>query len=114
MITAEIASKDIDTNGNIRVISSYVFSDGKRVSIPLTYNYQNFSREQVLADIKSQSENLMRKTYNSELMKQDISDLSYSCDSVELVLKPELKDISGTIIQQREAIVIDEVGIRVK
>ena len=112
MISAKVLNSSIDDNGNLKVATEYTLTDGSKQIGHTRYSAQNFSRDMILKDIKSQCENLIRKVWNlktnQELVKDKIDDIVYSCESVELVTKPEVKDAQGTIIQAKESITIDD------
>ena len=112
MISAKVLVSEIDQNGNIKVATEYTLTDGSKQIGHTRYSAQNFSKEKILEDVKSQCENLMRKTWNlkqnQELVKTVVNDIAFTCESVELVTKPEVKDLDGTIIQAKESITIDD------
>lgn len=112
MISASVKGIAIDDNGNLKVETEYTLTDGSKTIGHTRYSAQNFSKDKILEDVKSQCENLMRKTWNlkqNQILKDTkVDDITYSCESVELVIKPEAKDVEGTIIQAKESITIDD------
>lgn len=112
MISGQAKGITIDDNGNLKVETEYTLTDGTKLTGHTRYSCMNFSKAQVLEDIKSHCENLMRKTYNlkrnQELVKTDVKDVAYSCSVVEVVTKPEIKDMQGNITQAKEIISIDD------
>ena len=112
MISGQVQSCTLDDNGNIKVQTEYTLTDGSKVVGHTRYDCRNFSKAKILEDVKTQCENLMKKTYSlkqNQILKDTVvSDISYSCSSVELVVKPEIKDINGNVTQAQESITIDD------
>jgi hypothetical protein len=112
MISAKVLNASIDENGNLKVATEYTLTDGSKQTGHTRYSAQNFSKDKILEDVKSQCENLMRKTWNlkqNQVLKDTkVDDITYSCESVELVTKPEIKDLEGKITQAKESITIDD------
>jgi hypothetical protein len=112
MISAQVLSSEIDENGNIKVKTEYILTDGSKTIGHTRYSTFNFSKDLILQDIKSQCENLIRKVYclkqNQELVKTDLTDISYSCSEVEIVTKPEILDKDMKVVVPAEKITIDD------
>jgi hypothetical protein len=112
MISGVAKRIEIDANGNLRVETEYTLTDGSKTIGHTRYSALNFSLDMIEKDIKSQCENLMRKIWNlkqnQELVKTDVTGVSYECSSVKIVTKPEMKDKDGIIIQAEESITVDD------
>ena len=112
MISGNVKGIAIDDNGNLKVETEYTLTDGSKTIGHTRYSAQNFSKDKILEDVKSQCENLMRKTWNlkqnQELVKTIVNDVAYTCESVELVTKPAVTDIQGNVITPAEKITIDD------
>jgi hypothetical protein len=112
MISAKVLNASIDDNGNLKVATEYTLTDGSKQTGHTRYSAQNFSKDKILEDVKSQCENLMRKTWNlkqnQELVKTLVNDIAYSCESVELVTKPAVTDMRGVELTPAEKITIDD------
>mgnify|MGYP001235011668 CR=1 FL=1 len=112
MITGQAKSVIIDENGNLKVETEYTLTDGSKTIGHTRYNFLNFSIAKIEEDIKSQCENLMRKIYNLKqsqiLVNTPVTGVGYECSSVELVIKPEIKDAQGNITQAKETLTIDD------
>jgi len=113
MISGRVTGKEIDSNGNIMVTTEYTLTDNSKSIGHTRYNCFNYSDVQILADIKSQCENLMRKTYNlkqcQEIVKAELPVISYDCSSVEIVTKPPVYDTDRvTILTPAEKLTIDD------
>jgi len=112
MISGKVLNNAIDDNGNIKVTTEYTLTDGNKITGITRYNFINFTKENVLADIKNKCEGLMQKIYalkkHQDLVKINLSGVEYKCTSVEITIKPEIKDKLGNITQQKETLVIDD------
>ena len=111
MIKGKVLGTDIDINGNIQVQVEYTLTDGTKIVKPTKYNFINFSRDAIAADIKKHCEVLMRKVYtlkrHTEIINEiAIADIEHECTSVEIVLKSEVKDPeTGEIITPKETVI---------
>jgi len=112
MISGKIVSKEIDQNGNIKVGVEYTLTDSSKKIGYTRYNCFNYSEAEILRDIKSHCETLMRKTYNlkqnQNIVAQALPAIEYICESVEVVSKPAVLDETGNIITPEEKITIDD------
>ena len=113
MISGQATAIAIDDNGNIKVTTEYTLTDGSKTIGHTRYDCFNFSLVKIEEDIKSQCENLMRKIYNlkqnQELVTTDVTPVSYTCNSVEVITKPPVYAPDGiTIITPAEKITIDD------
>jgi hypothetical protein len=105
MISAKVLNASIDDNGNLKVATEYTLTDGSKQTGHTRYSAQNFSKDKILEDVKSQCENLKQ---NQELVKTLVNDIAYSCESVELVTKPAVTDMRGVELTPAEKITIDD------
>jgi len=112
MITGQAKRIGLDKNGNIIVESEYTLTDGSKKTANIRYNALNFSRESVEKDIQDRCVDLLKKTWllkqHQELILTKIDDISYQCDSAIIIVKPEVRDKNGVIIQQKETLTIDD------
>jgi hypothetical protein len=115
MISAKVLGSEIDDNGNIKVKTEYTLTDGSKTIGHTRYNALNFSKEKILEDIKSQCENIMRKTWNlkqnQKLVDTVVNDITYTCEKVELITstivdknKPEIESIKKITIDDSDSI----------
>ena len=114
MISGRVIGKQIDENGNIKVQTEYTLSDGSKVIGNSRYAFHNFTKEKVLVDIKAHCESLMIKTFSlkehQKMIKSvDLSDVVYECESVEITVKPEVKNLDGTISKPKETIIANDI-----
>lgn len=88
MIKGKVLNSAIDQNGNILVKTEYTLTTGAKVIGHTRYNFLNFSKAQVLQDVKAHCETLMSRTYSlkahQELIKEDITDIQHECISLEV------------------------------
>ena len=112
MITGQVKGIAMDDHGNLKVETEYTLTDGEKTTGYTRYNCLNFSKAKVLQDVKAQCENLMMKIYNlkqnQELARAVVTDVAYECSSFEFVIKPEIKDGLGNIVQAKESIIVDD------
>lgn len=113
MISGSVKGIAIDDNGNLKVETEYTLTDGSKTTGHTRYSALNFSKDKILEDVKSQCENIMRKTWNlkqnQELVKTIVNDVAYICSSVELVTAPAVVDIkTGLEITPATKITIDD------
>ena len=113
MISGQVKKCEIDTNGNLRVETEYTLTDGSKTTGHTRYSCINFSRDNILKDVKQHCETLMQKTYNlkqNQLLKDTkIDDIKYDCTSVEVVTKQAVYDKDGiTVLTPAEKITIDD------
>jgi hypothetical protein len=112
MISGQVIKKEIDSNGNIKVETEYTLTDGSKQIGHTRYDCFNYSEAQVLADIRSQCENLIRKTYNLKqcqtIVAEPLPSISYQCSEVEVVTKPAIMDAQGLVLTPAETMTIDD------
>jgi hypothetical protein len=112
MISGQVQSSSIDDHGNIRVTTEYTLTDGSKSIGNTRYSFENFSKAKILEDVKQHCETLMRKVYtlktNQELIKTKVDDISYECESVELVTKQAITDKDGIITTPAVKITIND------
>ena len=112
MISGQVRNIEVDVNGNLKVETEYTLTDGAKKIGHTRYSCIGFSREKVEADVKKHCETLMKKVYNLKqnlvLANTKVDDISHECTSVELIIKPELKDAEGIITQVEEKIIVDD------
>lgn len=112
MITGKVIGTEIDQNGNIKVATEYTLTDGSKKIGHTRYNFLNFTPENVQKDVKAHCETLMRKIYglkrHQELVQAGLPVIEHNCESVEIVIKPEVKDEEGNIIQEKKTLIIDD------
>jgi hypothetical protein len=113
MISGRAISCELDENGNIKVGAEYTLTDGTKVTGFTRYDCIGFSKELLAADIKAHCETLMRKIYNLKqnqaLVNTDVTDVTYSCETMETVVVPQKKDyITGEVTQEQISITISD------
>ncbi len=112
MISGKVIGKEIDQNGNIMVSTEYTLTDGSKKVGHTRYNFINFSEATVLKDVKTHCETLMRKVYalkkHQELINIAFNDIEHTCTSLEIIIKPAVKDEDGNIVTPAEKITIDD------
>ena len=113
MISGKVLSKEIDQNGNIKVHAEYTLTDGSKVQGATRYNCFNYSEANVLKDVKTHCETLMRKTYNLKQSQEIIAtpftgEIKYDCSSLEITTKPAVLDKDSNVITPAEKITIDD------
>lgn len=113
MISGQAKSIVIDENGNLKVTTEYTLTDGSKTIGHTRYSALNFSLDLLQKDIKSQCENLMRKVWNlkqnQELVKTDVTGISYICEGTNITTKQPVYDTDGkTILIPAETITVDD------
>ncbi len=112
MIQGKVLGSVLDENGNIKVGTEYTLTDGSKKIGHTRYNWLNFSKERVLADVKTHCETLMKKVYglkrHQALIQTNLSKIAYECTQAEVITKPEIRDLQGNIITPAETLVIED------
>lgn len=112
MISGKVVGTSIDDNGNIKVETEYTLTDGSKQMGRTRFNFLNFSQENILKDIKAHCETLMMKTYglkaHQTLVEAGLPVAEYQCTSMEVIVKPEVKDAQGNVVTPAETITIDD------
>ena len=112
MITGKVIGKEIDTNGNIKVNTEYVLTDGSKKIGSTRYNYLNFSQAAVEKDIKTHCETLMKRVWglkkHQELILTDLTHTKCAVSEVEIITKPAIRDVNGNIVSPAELTMIDD------
>ena len=113
MISGKVIGQETEKVGTIKITAEYTLADNSKVNQIIRYMTQNFSAYAVQRAIQAKCEELMRREYcknqNEELIKTDLSKVMYECSSVDFIIKPEIKDMNGNIVQAREVITVSDI-----
>jgi hypothetical protein len=113
MISGQVIGKELDQNGNIKVIIEFTLTDGSKITKNLRYNFINFTEAKILEHVQRHCEQLMVKAYSlkrhTELVgTTDLSGVHYDCTSAEVITKPAEYDAAGDLISPEEKMTVDD------
>ena len=112
MISGSVKKLEIDANGNLRAETEYTLTDGSKTIGNTRYSCMNFSKEKIAEDVKAHCETLMKKVWNlkqnQELLTTKVDDITHSCSSLEITIKPAVLDANGDVVTPAEKITIND------
>jgi len=110
MISGKVIKKEIDDKGLIKVTTEFTLPDGSTKTGVLRYNYNNFSKLNVVADIKQSCESIAHRLYiiqqNHAKLSTDIEDAHYDCTLATITVTPPEYDKDGNITKPATTISI--------